>query len=379
MNIKKYLPHISIAIILVIAAGFYLDHGRTKGIKLNAINSNSTAQNANAQAAASGNASGKNAASGTLSKASKPAVPADVVDFQNYGPAPDFVGIDNWINSSPLHIQDLKGKVVLVDFWTYSCINCIRTLPFVTGWYDTYKDNGFVVIGVHTPEFSFEKDTANVQDAIKRFKINYPVAQDNSFSTWNAYRNQFWPAEYLIDKNGNLVYMHLGEGNYDHTENAIRSLLGMNTNPLNMVMDQMINNQLGNIGSPEMYFEPQRIANLSPSQNVSLTEQAYSFPPDLALNNFALDGFWKFVNDGAVTTKPGAKIRLKFHSGKLHIVAQSQSPLTLSIVVDGKQQPDVIVNQSELYTLFDSAEYTDHTVEITIPGSGFEAFTFTFG
>ncbi|MEJ0021439.1 MAG: cytochrome c biogenesis protein DipZ [Candidatus Doudnabacteria bacterium] len=296
------------------------------------------------------------------------------VDIKNYGPSPEFTGIDHWLNSDPLTMKELKGKVVLIDFWTYSCINCIRTLPFVTKWYDTYKDKGFVVVGVHSPEFEFEKDTANVADAIKRFKINYPVAQDNELATWNAYSNQYWPAEYLIDQNGNVVYFDFGEGNYDKMENAIRTLLGLGTESLNEP-----GQDLSGIGSPEMYFGTDRLANLTSQQQPSSKETNYSFPSNLDLNDFALSGAWQFSSDKITMTKPSGKIRLKFHSGKVHIVADSPTPQKISITVDGKTQPDVMVGASELYTLFDSADYTDHTIEITIPAAGFEAFTFTFG
>ncbi len=141
------------------------------------------------------------------------------------GPAPEITGIDHWINSSPLTLQEQRGKVVLVDFWTYSCINCIHTLPYVTAWYDHYKDDGFVVIGVHTPEFAFEQDTPNVEQAVERFDIAYPVAQDNTYLTWRAFDNQYWPAEYLIDANGHIRYEHFGEGSYARTEAAIQELL----------------------------------------------------------------------------------------------------------------------------------------------------------
>ena len=146
--------------------------------------------------------------------------------FGDYGPAPNFIGIEKWLNSDALTISGLRGKVVLVDFWTYSCINCVRTLPYVTQWYDKYKDKGFVVVGVHTPEFAFERQTRNVQTAIKRFNIKYPVAQDNRYATWKSYDNQYWPAAYLIDKKGVIVLKHFGEGNYDEMENAIRMLVG---------------------------------------------------------------------------------------------------------------------------------------------------------
>jgi thiol-disulfide isomerase/thioredoxin len=139
--------------------------------------------------------------------------------------APAFTGIDTWLNSAPLSMQQLRGKVVLVDFWTYTCINCIRTLPHVKRWHELYKDKGLVVVGVHTPEYPHERPTANVTAALKRFDIRYPVAQDNRYATWEAYRNQYWPAVYLIDKRGNVVYSHFGEGQYEQTEAAIARLL----------------------------------------------------------------------------------------------------------------------------------------------------------
>lgn len=139
--------------------------------------------------------------------------------------APEFTGIQQWLNSEPLTMRQLRGKVVLVDFWTYTCINCIRTLPYVKSWHEKYKDQGLVVVGVHTPEYPFERSTDNVKTAIKRFDITYPVAQDNKYATWSAYNNQYWPAVYLIDKQGKVVYQHFGEGAYAATEAKIRTLL----------------------------------------------------------------------------------------------------------------------------------------------------------
>jgi thiol-disulfide isomerase/thioredoxin len=140
-------------------------------------------------------------------------------------PAPEFTGIEKWLNSEPLTMQSLRGKVVLVDFWTYTCINCINTLPYVKNWHQTYKDKGLVVVGVHTPEYPFERLTPNVSEAIKRFGIEYPVAQDNGYATWDAYQNNYWPAVYLIDKQGNIAYKHFGEGRYKETEAEIQKLL----------------------------------------------------------------------------------------------------------------------------------------------------------
>lgn len=297
------------------------------------------------------------------------------IQFQNMGAAPEFTGISHWLNSEPLTMASLKGKVVLVDFWTYSCINCIRTLPYVTKWYDQYKTDGLVVVGVHTPEFAFEKVTDNVQTAIQRFGIHYPVAQDNDYGTWQAYNNQYWPAEYLIDQNGNIVYTHFGEGEYDHTENAIRQLLGLDK-PVSAENGQ----DLSGVNSPEMYFEPERLQYLSSDQSPSLSPKPYTLPPNLALNQFALEGQWQFIQDHAQLTQGPGKIRLHFSSGKVFMVAASPGkPITIHISVDGIAQPDVTVNMSELYTLFDSNVYKDRTIDITIPDAGFQAFTFTFG
>ncbi len=341
----KYLPYILIALVIFLAAGFYLDRANryTEPVPL------------------------------TIDSSSNNINKLMPTELKNYGPAPEFKGITKWLNSDPLTLEDLKGKVVLVDFWTYSCINCIRTLPYVTKWYDTYKDQGLVIVGVHTPEFAFEKVTENVQTAIKRFNINYPVAQDNDFQTWNAYSNRYWPAHYLIDKEGNVVYTHFGEGNYGITENNIRYLLGLNS-PANTK-----NPTFGKVGSPEMYFGLSRLENLSSKQTASSHPNIYNFPDHLKLNEFALNGEWKFENEKTVLTKGSGIIRLKFKAGKLHMVASSDKPQDLKITVDGKIKAAVKVQMSELYTLFDSNDYSEHTIDIEIPEAGFEAFTFTFG
>ena len=152
---------------------------------------------------------------------------AEAAALQTGAQAPDFAGINNWLNSAPLDMKQLHGKVVLVDFWTFDCINCAHTIPHVEDWYSRYHDKGLVVVGVHTPEYGFEHDTDNLKKAIKQYGITYPVAQDNQYATWNAYGNQYWPAVYLIDQSGKLVYTHFGEGDYAQTEQVIRGLLGI--------------------------------------------------------------------------------------------------------------------------------------------------------
>jgi thiol-disulfide isomerase/thioredoxin len=167
-------------------------------------------------------------AAAIASLVASPAANAAANPVSTRNTAPEFTGIDTWLNSEPLTMQQLRGKVVLVDFWTYTCINCIDVLPYVKGWNQKYKDQGLVVVGVHTPEYPFERNTDNVKTAIKRLGITYPVAQDNRYATWNAYDNQYWPAFYLVDKKGHVVYTHFGEGDYEQTEAKIKSLLAEN-------------------------------------------------------------------------------------------------------------------------------------------------------
>lgn len=294
--------------------------------------------------------------------------------FKNFGAAPEFSGIEKWLNSDPLTIEELKGKVVLVNFWTYSDINSIRTLPYLTKWYEDYKDQGLVVIGVHTPEFAFEKVTMNVEAAIKRHNITYPVAQDNNYKTWTAYHNQFWPAHYLIDKDGNIVYTHFGEGKYEQTEKAIRTLLGLEGDFQIPVAEEQ--NQAG---TPEIYFGLSRLDAFGGTEKPNNGPQIFTFPSKLKANQFALEGSWEFNQEAAVHKTGFGRIKLNFNAAKVFMVAQSTKPTTIRVFVDGKLIKGVVVNNSDLYELFDSLSGSSHTMEIEIPNDGFEAFTFTFG
>lgn len=293
--------------------------------------------------------------------------------FAHARKAPEFAGITHWINSPPLTMKALRGKVVLIDFWTYSCINCLRALPHVTHWYDTYKDKGLVVVGVSTPEFDFEKKTANVKKAVKQFGIHYPVAQDNNMATWNAWRNRFWPAEYLVDQHGDVVKHHYGEGHYLEMENAIRKLLGMK--PLTKGMAAA---NLDHIGSPEMYLGSARVDNLANAKPFESFSHHYQAPATLPLNQYALQGSWSMHEQYAEATGADAALQLHFRAAKVNMVASSEQPVTLSITVDGKPQPPVTVNASKLYTLFKGAP-GQHMITISTPKAGLHAFTFTFG
>ncbi len=371
----RYLPYGLIIAALLIAGGIYIDRTAKTSLLARRQSASNTTEN-----------SATDGATGQIT-ANRTSMPMPKIDFTDLGPAPEFTGISKWLNSDPLTMQGLRGKVVLIDFWTYSCINCIRTLPYVTKWYDSYKDQGFVVVGVHTPEFAFEKDTENVARAIKRFKINYPVAQDNDYATWNAYNNIYWPAEYLINKNGRLVYTHFGEGKYDVTENAIRALLELKDDAAagqgqaaDSGRDQTAGQAGGQVKSPEMYFGILRLQNFGNEGAIPDRKIAnYTLPLNLLPDTFALEGKWQFDDEKARLMQGPGKIKLRFNAGKVHMVAKSDKPTTVHITVDGQLQPDAAISASQLYTLFDSTDYANHIIEIEIPEGGFEAFTFTFG
>jgi hypothetical protein len=259
----------------------------------------------------------------------------------------------------------------------------MRTLPYVTKWYETHKDKGFTVIGVHTPEFAFEKDTNNVEAAINHFGIKYPVPQDNQFSTWKAYRNYAWPAEYLIGKSGEIVLIQFGEGNYGKIEKAIGQLVGASVSDT-----EPDDPGLSNIGSPEMYFGTQQNVNgilekvgssaIVSSQSAGAGERVYTAPDDVPLNRFAFSGTWKISADNATLLKDDGEILLRFRAPRVNLVAGSPSSQTLSITVDGKPQPPVTVQGSKLYSLY-TGTAGEHVLRLKIPKAGLSAFTFSFG
>lgn len=316
--------------------------------------------------------------------------------FNTNSPAPDFVGITHWLNlpagTQALSLKDLKGKVVLVDFWTYTCINCIRTLPYVTSWYDKYKNQGFVVIGVHTPEFQFEHETSNVANAITMFHIHYPVAQDNNYATWNNYNNQYWPAEYLIDANGVLRRTHFGEGEYDQTEMAIQALLKeagkQVSNKLETMPDQTPISQL----SPETYVGSSRMEFYYPGGNTGNGTSTFSLSNDLPDNTFSLGGTWTIADDSA-TSGNTAVLNYNFFAQKVFLVLRP-SPNGTSLVkvyLDGKQisaenagadvkNGIVTVDSDRLYNLVDlHGQPSSHILKLEFQTPGTHAFAFTFG
>ncbi len=301
--------------------------------------------------------------------------------------APVVGGIETWINSSPLQLDALKGKVVLIDFWTYSCINCIRTLPYIKSWYQKYHDKGLVIIGVHAPEFDFEKDVTNVRNAVKKFGIEYPVALDNHFVTWQNFKNKYWPAHYLIDKNGNVVYEHFGEGEYDTTENNIRFLLGIAGANSEFTAERVSWGQ-----TPETYLGSARAANFSGAIGlVDYQVRLYEFPAALEKNNWALQGGWKVFPEKIVSAASGAAIKLNFKARNVFMVMGSEShqPIKVKILLNGEQVihekgKDVVnsaleVKDNRLYEVVQLPESGNGVLQIIASAPGLEVFTFTFG
>lgn len=289
--------------------------------------------------------------------------------------APEVVGISHWINTPPLTMQGLRGKVVLIDFWAYSCINCLRAIPNVEQWYRKYHKAGLVVVGVHSPEFDFEHDAANVRAAVTRLGITYPVAQDDQMATWQAWDNHYWPAEYLVGRDGKVITHHYGEGHYAAMEQAIRTALGMAA----PMQDAPRDKDFSGIGSPEMYFGLARVRNLADIEVPPQLSHGYTAPTTVALNQFALDGRWRLTDEYALLTGDTGLIRLRFKAGQLNMVAASDTPTTLEVSVDGGPARSVTVRESRLYTLFDSHDAREHVAVIRIRGRGLRAYTFTFG
>ena len=299
--------------------------------------------------------------------------PAGAESLPDYGPAPDFVGIDRWLNGKPLTMAELRGKVVLVDFWTYSCINCLRTLPHVEAWDRMYRKDGLVVVGVHTPEFAFEHVPSNVEAAAKRLGVHYPVALDNEYGTWTAYGNQYWPAKYLIDRNGDVRYAHFGEGEYNVTEENIRTLLG--EKPASPAGDRLRDLTPSGPITPESYLGYGRIDRFTGSKIYPNKEATYAFPAGLGRDDFAYAGRWNVQLQRIVAGKD-ARLKLRYYARKVFLVLGGKG--TVRVFVDGRPHGVVRVTSDRLYTLVDRDSIDDAVLELRF-SPGVSAYAFTFG
>jgi len=296
------------------------------------------------------------------------------VPLDDYGKAPDVSGIAAWINTPPLSLRALRGKVVLVDFWTYSCINCLRTLPYLKQWDERYRSKGLVILGVHSPEFAFEHDLGNVRAAVKRLGVRYPVALDNEFDTWQAYGNNAWPADYLVDQAGRVRDIHVGEGDYDQTEHDIRLLLEAGSARLSADVrepDQTPRERR----TPESYLGYDRIAGYRGSPLQTDRSATYRFPPALALDTFAYSGTWTVENERIVAGKH-ARLRLHFHARSVHLVLAGHG--TVGVTLNGANRGAVRVAGDRLYTLVSQPSARDGLLELSFT-PGLSSYAFTFG
>jgi cytochrome c biogenesis protein CcdA/thiol-disulfide isomerase/thioredoxin len=307
---------------------------------------------------------------------------------QTQGPlAPELKPGGVWFNSNPLTLKELRGKVVLIDFWTYSCINCQRTLPYLTSWWEKYHDKGLVIIGVHSPEFEFEKEEKNVKKAIEDFQIKYPVMQDNDFATWRAYDNLYWPAKYFIDKNGVIRHTHFGEGEYDESEKIIQDLL-KETGAKN-VTDE-INNPTYTIasGTPETYLGYARLKNFASPEPIQFDTFAnYSKPADLLDNDVAYEGKW-LISDEYANPQKGSKLHLNFAAKEVFLVMRpTGQPAKMKVLVDGKPQyfgednknGVVTITSDSLYKLIKLETPGRHILQIEFEDNNAQLYAFTFG
>jgi cytochrome c biogenesis protein CcdA/thiol-disulfide isomerase/thioredoxin len=318
------------------------------------------------------------------------------------GAFPDLSGAVAWLNSPPLSSKALKGKVVLIDFWTYSCINCLRALPYVEGWSAKYKDAGLVVIGVHTPEFAFEKERANVEKAVRDLKVNYPVAIDSDYRIWQAFNNEYWPAHYFIDGKGRIRYHHFGEGEYAESDRVIQELLKENGAQLSSSAPISVAGagaeaapDGANVRSPETYIGYHRAEHFASTEPiVHDSRRAYAPQPRLSLNQWALGGSWNVSAESAVLQASPGKIVFRFHARDLHLVlgtTKEGKPVRFTVKLDGTPPGEDhgadadsggtgMVQGHRLYQLIrQKGPVEDRTFEIEFLDPGVQAFAFTFG
>jgi thiol-disulfide isomerase/thioredoxin len=290
------------------------------------------------------------------------------------GPAPEFEGIGRWIDSPPLTMRSLRGRVVLVDFWTYTCINCLRTLPYLRAWDERYRDRGLTIVGVHTPEFAFERDTANVRDAIARNHLRYPVAQDNRYETWNAWGNVAWPAKYLVDTRGRVRYVHLGEGEYDETERAIRALLPRRD------LGPPAGRQPGEVpgeATPETYLGAARAERWVPPVQPGVHD--YPGATSVPLHHFALGGRWN-VDDESAEALGDATLTAHVTAKSVYLVLSSRGGRArrVDVSLDGRRLRPVVVRRQRLYRLVALPRTGEHVVRLHV-APGVAGYAFTFG
>lgn len=302
-------------------------------------------------------------------------------------PYKEIVNPSGFVNTDPITIKQFVGKkIILIDFLTYSCINCQRTFPYLNAWDEKYRAQGLEIIGIHTPEFAFEKNIDNVREAMKKFGIAYPIVLDNDYSTWNAWGNRYWPRKYLIDIYGNVVYDHIGEGAYEETEMKIRELLDERAKVLGeqatantgALASEAVVQADSSAKSPEVYFGSDRNEYLGNGTRGVSGVQNFSIPQTRKKNSLYLGGKWNITGEYAKNSEAGAKILYTFEAKNVHFVAGANAPVEIVVMVDGKQTGMYTIQSNTLYTLVSNASMGEHTLELVINSPGLEAYTFTF-
>jgi cytochrome c biogenesis protein CcdA/thiol-disulfide isomerase/thioredoxin len=299
-------------------------------------------------------------------------------ELQSCGTAPDIKGITKWLNTpgnAPIDLKSLRGKVVLIDFWAYSCINCQRAIPHVVGWYDAYRDKGFEVIGVHTPEYAFEKVEANVVSGAKDFGITYPIAMDNAFSTWTNYRNRYWPAEYLIDQQGTVRHVKFGEGGYDDTEKLIRQLLSEGGKGLPPAIDAMDTTPTQML-TPETYFSVGKVVNYRGDGEYDEGTRIFALPAELADDSYALRGTWAVDYQGITAQNDDNAIALKYHARNVYMVVGGTG--TVTVTRDGKTTTIPVSGPPNMRQIVADDQDGAGSLEVSL-SKGLQAFSFTYG
>jgi thiol-disulfide isomerase/thioredoxin len=301
-------------------------------------------------------------------------------ELESCGPAPDIRNINAWLNTpdgAPVDLKSLRGKVVLIDFWAYSCINCQRAIPHIVDWYGAYRDSGLEVIGVHTPEYAFERVQGNVAAGARDLGITYPVALDNSYSTWTNYRNRYWPAKYLIDANGTVRHIKFGEGDYQTTEKLIRQLL-TDANPavqLPAPVDSVDTTPQTDT-TPETYLSVGKVVNYGGSGRYDQGAGDFDYPPSLPNDRFALRGRWTLDYQGATSGGNGASIALNYHAKDVYIVAGGEG--TFTVTRDGKTTTVPISGPPTLHQIVAHDATQKDRLEVRVP-EGIQVFSFTYG
>ena len=300
-------------------------------------------------------------------------------ELDDFGPAPELAGVTGWLNTvggKPLSLAALRGRVVVLDFWTYSCVNCLRTLPYLEAWDTAYRGDGLTIVGVHTPEFAFEREAANVRRAVRDLGVRYPVAQDNDYATWHAYANRYWPAKYFVDRRGHVRFVHFGEGEYERSEQVIRTLLAEDGKaPGRGAVVQGAVTASGPHLTPETYLGFLRLDRYVGSPVRPNAETDYRLPADLPTHTIAYGGTWRVERERAVAG-PRARLRLAFHARDVHLVLGGRG--AVEVLLDGRRRRTVGVDEDRLYTLLRLGRPQNGSLELRFT-PGVEAYAFTFG